>query len=349
MKDLNTENYLSNLFIEYESKRLYRLEMLLYCFAMYMTKINMPKPLLALPAPKNNEQENKKDERKQVEEGKKQEEENQTLKNIANLLEDTTENEEVLAPTILEQEHIEPNVLIITNLINKFLKSYFKYKESTLNNRAKSEADKIYGYYYWDKKQVARHLVSKDYSKILNDKYDVEYGRGKRENIPLALYFDLSPSMEKYSSIVADIALALLKNDVKVLIGFNSSINYQINSIASQATSADLKEFFYSGSHSKIDSETISEDVSSYLSRKKCERCIIISDHDSYGSICELAESCEVYLLYCLNYREEVDDSFKGAYFNISNEEDLMNSLLKMSKYDYRILKKQSKTRKRSR
>lgn len=361
MRDFNEENYLFELFIEYERKRLYKLEILLSCFAMYMTKLSIHKPLLALPAPKNSKQENKEEkdklnelpeilaEKEKTIEEPREQEENQTLKNIAGLLENTTENEEVFEPTILEQEHIEPNDLIITNLINRFLKLFFKYKESNLNYRAKSEVDRVYGYFYWDKKQVARHLVSKDYSKILNDKYDVEYGKGKRENIPLALYFDLSPSMEKYYSIAADIALVLLKNDIRVLIGYNSTINYQIDSIGRKATSEDLKEFFGVKRHSQIKSEVINEDISSYLSRKKCERCIVISDSDSYSSVCELSENCEIYLLYCLNYKREVDNNFKGAYFNINSEEDLMNALLEMSKSDYRILKAKNKTRKRSR
>lgn len=283
----------------------------------------------------------------ELNESKSKAQENKILNNLEQLLQST--EQEVLAPTIVERKVIEPNSLIIRNLVNKFLKLYFRTKESNLNFRAKSETDKIYGYYYWDKKQVARHLISKDYSKILNDKYDVEYGKGKHENIPLALYFDLSGSMAKYSQILADIALTLLKNNIKVLIGYNSQIQYQINSIDPKASSNDLEMLFQNGSHPLICSEKVCTEIDDYLINKKCERCIIVSDKDSYSKVCNLSNYCEIYLLYCLNYYDAVDERFNGAYFYINSEQDIMSALLNMSKYNYRVLKSQNEIRKRSR
>lgn len=362
MKNPFEGDYLFSLYLKYESERLFKLEILLMCIKMYT---NLNNNLLALPSPSDDSKQNKQDfpksevpseETESTEEVKdskgqdstEQRSKNNILKNLEQLLQ-SKEEQETGELVIEEKPHIEPNAIIIKNLISKFLKLYFKYKESNLNFRARNEVDKVYGYYYWDKKQVARHLVTKDFSKILSDKYDVQYGPGSSENIPLALYFDLSESMERYSSIMADIALALLKNNVRVLIGYNSTVQYQINSINIKTTSADLKKFFSCKSHDHIDSEKLYEDLDKYLSRKKCERCIVVSDHDSYYSVCNLSKICEVYLLYCLNYRQKVDDNFKGAYFEIKNDNDLMNALLEMSKYNYSVLKAKNRIRKRSR
>lgn len=272
---------------------------------------------------------------------------NKTLEQLASLLNSTAEKEEDNDIEIEFTESVEPNTVIIKNLISKFLKLFYQKKASDLNFRARNETDKVHGYYYWDKKQIARHLVSKDYSKILNDKYDIEYGFGKRENIPLAIYFDLSGSMRTFITILVKIALACLNKNIKVLIGYNETIYYQINEIDSKTTVDDLKKFFEDFASTKIKYESVYENIDEYLIRKKCERCIIFTDNDSYSEVCNLSKNCEIYLLYCLNYSTRVDSDFQGVYFYIKQEEDLMNALMQMSKLNYRVLKVRNQERAR--
>ena len=237
----------------------------------------------------------------------------------------------------------EINLLILKNLISRFLKLHFKEKKTTLNERAKSDIEKTYGYYYWDKKKIARHLVTKEYTKILNDKYDMEYSKGKNESVPLAFYFDLSGSMNNYTTMLAQISYHLLKNKVKVLVGFNETIYYQINSINDNQSLEDLINFFESyKSTGKINYEEINNHIDEYLKEKLCEKCVVFSDNDSYSEVCELSKSCDVYLMYFKTYGVHIDENFKGCAFVIESEEDLFNSLREISKTNYQVLKQKS-------
>ena len=236
----------------------------------------------------------------------------------------------------------EINSIIIKNLINRFLKLHFKEKKSNLNERAKSDIEKTYGYYYWDKKKIARHLVTKEYTKILNDKYDMEYSKGKVETIPLAFYFDLSGSMNNYTTMLAQISYYLLKNKIKVLIGFNETIYYQIDDINNKNLD-DLINFFENYNYPKnINYREVNENIDIYLKDKLCEKCVVFSDNDSYNEVCNLSKFSDVYLLYFETYGINIDEKFKGCVFEISNEEDLLNALRIISKTNYGVLKQKS-------
>ena len=249
----------------------------------------------------------------------------------------------------IKEDKVTLDERLINNLINKFLKLYYRDKKSDLNNRSKNDFYKTYGYYYWDKKAIARHLVTKDYNKILNDKYDITYNVGK-ENIPLAFYFDLSDSMTEYTDILAYIALSLLHNNIKVLIGFNEKIFYQINNISPKVNSEYLKYYFdnyYRIVSSYIDSIIINENIDTYLINKRCERCVIFSDQDSYKNICNLVNYCQVYLYYFLTYGAN-EKEFNGVYFEIKNKTDIAKHLIEMANTSYHVLKERSLSRIRS-
>ncbi len=270
------------------------------------------------------------------------------LNDISQLLNKKEKNKDQEIQIKKSQEEI--NFIIIKNLINRFLKLYFKEKKSTLNERAKSDIEKTHGYYYWDKKRIARHLTTMEYTKILNDKYDMQYAQGKNESVPLAFYFDLSGSMKNYTLILSQISYYLLRNKIKVLIGFNEQIYYQINEINNKVTLKELTYFFenyYNTLNTNIKYLNIHENIDTYLIQKLCEKCVVFSDNDSYSEVCELSKKCDVYLLYAANYFKQVDDNFKGCVFNINNEEDLFNALRNISKTNFQVLKQKSKKLKR--
>ena len=261
------------------------------------------------------------------------------LKGISDLFNNEDKNKKELD---VQKTKEEINSIIIKNLINKFLKLYFKEKKSNLNERAKSDIEKTYGYYYWDKKKIARHLITKEYAKILNDKYDMEYSKGKLESIPLAFYFDLSGSMSKYSTMLAQISYYLLKNNIKVLIGFNETINYQINDIFNNNLSELINFFKNYNNETKIKYIEVNENIDNYLKSKFCEKCVIFSDDDSYSEVCNLSNFSQTYLLYFDNYGINIDEEFKGCVFEIHSEDDLLNALRDMSKTNYGVLKQKS-------
>lgn len=270
------------------------------------------------------------------------------LNDISQLLNKKEKNKDQEIQIKKSQEEI--NFIIIKNLINRFLKLYFKEKKSTLNERAKSDIEKTHGYYYWDKKRIARHLTTMEYTKILNDKYDMQYAQGKNESVPLAFYFDLSGSMKNYTLILSQISYYLLRNKIKVLIGFNEQIYYQINEINNKVTLKELTYFFenyYNTLNTNIKYLNIHENIDTYLIQKLCEKCVVFSDNDSYSEVCELSKKCDVYLLYAANYFKQDDDNFKGCVFNINNEEDLFNALRNISKTNFQVLKQKSKKLKR--
>ena len=238
--------------------------------------------------------------------------------------------------------------IVIKNLISRFLKLYFKVVKTDLNERRKTDLEKIYGYYYWDKKRLARHLTTKEYTKVLNDRYDMQYSKGKGEAIPLAFYFDLSGSMSAYTTVLAQIAYVLLKNDIKVLIGYNSTIYKQINQIGQKATITDLKEVLTMDSilqiktNENVQCEPVNTEVDDYLLSKNCQKCVIFSDNDSYDEVCNLSEKCDVYYLYFATYGPKIDEKFKGSIFIINNKSELFEALRTMSRMNYQTLKQKS-------
>ena len=261
------------------------------------------------------------------------------LKDISDLFNDEHKNKKELDA---EKTKEEINFIIIKNLINKFLKLYFKEKKSDLNERAKSDIEKTYGYYYWDKKKIARHLVTKEYTKILNDKYDMEYSKGKQETIPLAFYFDLSGSMSEYSTMLAQISYFLLKNNIKVLVGFNEKVYYQIDDISNSSLEELINLFKNYNCKVDFKYKEVNENVDNYLKSKFCEKCVIFSDDDSYSEVCNLSNFSQTYLLYFDNYGINIDEEFKGCVFEIHSEDDLLNALRDMSKTNYGVLKQKS-------
>ena len=116
---------------------------------------------------------------------------------------------------------------IVRLLINKFLNEKFLKNESNLNHHSES-MERTNGFMRWDTKRVVEHIVTSQYSRALYDKYGYNYENGKHREIPLAFYFDLSGSMLRFSTLLATIALELLKKDVNVLLGFNNRVVCQV-------------------------------------------------------------------------------------------------------------------------
>ncbi len=132
---------------------------------------------------------------------------------------------------------------VINIIIEKFIKKRFIPNETDLNSRRDSMIP-TQGDLKWNIPDLIKHRATKQYNQMLHDKYGYKSENGKEEKIPLAFYFDLSGSMEEYSRILSLMTLKLLKNDIKVLIGYNEKIEYQINSIPKKFEIEDMKSFF---------------------------------------------------------------------------------------------------------
>ncbi len=237
---------------------------------------------------------------------------------------------------------------LVKNLIIKFLNQRFLERDTFLNSRA-TNFDRVYGSHYWKAKDLAIHYKTKQYTKIQFDRYKFDYGRGKVESIPLSFYFDLSGSMSRYVDVLATIAIELLKNDVKVLIGQNEVIYVQLNKINKNMKPLEMEKIFYNFhvENKNIDLTLIERKIDEYLIEHKAEKCVVFADFDPIENIINLANYCQV---YWFNFESRFEsfylNNFNGYIHNTQDVKDIMIGLneIRKNNYDYlvRVRKKKN-------
>ena len=244
--------------------------------------------------------------------------------------------------------------VIIKTLINKFLNQRFTRKQTDLNVRSNS-LEKTSGFHKWEIKDVIVHLETKQYTKVLTDKYSYDYSNSKNENVPLSFYFDMSGSMSAYSSLLAVIVVELLKKNIKVLVGFNEIVNVQIESIDKSITITELVKLLekagsyrfsgFNDAESKIEKENkinyklIDKSIDKYLIEKKAEKTVIFSDFDSIDEVNKLSNYAQVYYFCFENDVVKYKlDKFKGFLYKVQNEQDLERGLLKVNEKRFESL-----------
>lgn len=233
----------------------------------------------------------------------------------------------------------EVNETIIKALIIKFLNQRFLKKKTDLNIRSKS-LEKDNGFLKWDVKNIIRHLETEELSKVLNDKYGYKYENGKNESVPLSFYFDMSGSMYNYTNMLSIIAIELLKRNVKVLVGFNEYVEYQINSIDKNLTVQELAIILKNRTtDNKIKTKIINTNIDEYLIKSKAEKCVVFSDFDSIYEVCNLSNYCQVYW-FCFenNFSRHNIQNFYGFLYKVQNLEDIANGLIKVNTNHFKSL-----------
>lgn len=235
-----------------------------------------------------------------------------------------------------------PNSVIKT-LIDKFLNQRFCKKETNLNIRSNS-LEETDGFHKWKVKDVIVHLKSHQVTKVLTDKVGYTYADGKNENVPLSFYFDMSGSMEAYSSLLATIAIELLKKDVKVLIGYNEHVNVQIEKIDKDISIDELIEFLTEAGdydynciyslqkQNKITYIDVNKNIDSYLVDKKGEKCVVFSDFDPLYEVVNLSVKANVYWFCFEDSFDRYDlKQFKGFIYKVNNINDIAQGLIKVN------------------
>ena len=238
-----------------------------------------------------------------------------------------------------------PETLIRT-LITKFLTQRFRVQKTDLNSRSKSSLDKVEGFHKWDVPQVAIHLKSKQYTKLLRDKYSYEYGKGKSDNIPLSFYFDLSGSMSEFNPILIILIKELLKNNIKVLIGYNYQIQCQIDSINPKIDDdtiiSQVVSLGYGASNNKsgVKVTTIKKSLFYYLKEKRAEKCVIFSDYDPQEDITGLSKIAQVYWFCFENTwcKNAVTEAFDGFYYKVEDLDDIYLGLREINSKRFETL-----------
>jgi len=245
---------------------------------------------------------------------------------------------------------------LIRTLIQKFLNQRFRSKSSDLNIRANNNLEKTRGFYKWNVKDVIVHYNTHQANKVLLDKYSYEYSNEKNEKVPLSFYFDMSGSMNKYTGILSVIAIELLKQNVKVLIGYNQTVNVQIDSIHPSVDVHTLSSFLNSAGYyfdyekdsfrssfeksEQFHYQFVNSFINYYLIKHHAEKCVVFSDFDPKAEICALSQKADVYW-FCFEQRfvESSISEFQGFFYPVQNAEDIMNGLIKVNERRFEALR----------
>ena len=256
-------------------------------------------------------------------------------------------------------QHDELPASLIRMLIQKFVNQRFKKKKSDLNIRGTS-IEKKQGFHKWDVPQIAKHLKSKQYTEIMTDKYSYEYANGANETIPLSFYFDLSGSMVEYNPLLVVIIRELLKTGVKVLIGANEQLTFQIDAINPNIKDEEILDIFKYIQRGRYIKESSIKGLKckniygrrlyEYLKEKKAEKCVVFSDFDPIQDVIKLSKIAQVYWFgfeniyygsfYHSDYSsaEEYLPEFKGFYYKVQDADDIVYGLGKINSNRFEAL-----------
>ncbi len=240
---------------------------------------------------------------------------------------------------------------LIRTIINKFLNQRFCKKSTDLNVRSHS-LEKTNGFYKWEVKDIIVHLATNQLNKVLKDKYGYEYSSGKSEHIPLSFYFDLSGSMAKYTNMLAVIAIELLKNNVKVLIGFNEDVNIQIDRINSNITLEELAGIIKTAGQygqyeekekihrdSRITCKSINRPLDKFLIESHAEKCVVFSDFDPIKEVVRLSNFAEIYW-FCFekNFTRGDLENYCGFLYPVQTAQNILEGLTMVSEKRFEAL-----------
>lgn len=252
--------------------------------------------------------------------------------NIQNteLLQRNTNNRVISNGFELKSEQVQISDAVINNLIDNFINKRFQTRDSQLNARQDSTVID-YGFEKWNTMQLVKHKVTKEYGKMLKDKYGYKKDEKKSETIPLSFYFDLSGSMNEYSHILSLIALKILQKRIKLLIGYNNNIVYKIDelpkekNISVEEFQSILDEKINSKKikNEKIKYEIVNQQLDKYLLENCAEKVTLFTDFDPIDAIRELSQKTELYW-FCFEKYKTQPFNFKGRFFTINKLEDII-------------------------
>ena len=206
----------------------------------------------------------------------------------------------------------------------------------------------------WDVPQLVKHKATKQYVRMLSDKYGYEYEQGKQETIPLSFYFDMSGSMSRYSKLLSQVAYELLRSGVKVLIGYNEQLHCQIDEIDKSVTKQELYEFITDSSNwgsqkpqgkQRIKAKKIDARLDTYLIDRKAEKVIVFADFDPAREVATLSKKSDVYwMCFDSNYKKAITYyKFNGFVAKTTSEKEILETLEKFNSTSYKTLRFQQR------
>lgn len=230
------------------------------------------------------------------------------------------------------------------NLLNQLIDLYIRQeynKERGPTQRAKKSTNGT----QIDYNKALKNLKLRNYPSLLQNstKDEQEFIKGRGEKVPIAVYFDISFSMYKFSKEIITLAMRLLKSGVStVYIGDNEMLAYEITSISSNFSIQDfdniisehlsISAIYSRYGQTDIRLHEISRKLDEYMKEAGMERLIVFSDLDAESSIINLSKDCKIdwfYLGKMPTNLERIYSGYKGKIYYSGNLEKLNTNLEK--------------------
>ena len=246
-----------------------------------------------------------------------------------------------------EGEDVEVPDSIINMLVDRFLNMHFTDNNTDLNRR-NNNLMRDNGDLKWNIPDLIRHKVTKDLVKMPYDKYGYRKDDGKGEDIPLSFYIDLSGSMSDYSHLLSLIGIKLMQRKIKILVGYNELVYYQINSVPSSFSLELFKELIENEmKYEELQSDSryrgvsiteVQQNIDDYLIEKNAKKVVVFTDFDAKSEIESLSRKSEVWW-FCFEerrrYRGTDIHEFKGHFYNTQELKDFSQHLKNISSRMY--------------
>ena len=246
-----------------------------------------------------------------------------------------------------EGEDVEVLDSIINMLVDRFLNMHFTDNNTDLNRR-NNNLMRDNGDLKWNIPDLIRHKVTKDLVKMPYDKYGYRKDDGKGEDIPLSFYIDLSGSMSDYSHLLSLIGIKLMQRKIKILVGYNELVYYQINSVPSSFSLELFKELIENEmKYEELQSDSryrgvsiteVQQNIDDYLIEKNAKKVVVFTDFDAKSEIESLSRKSEVWW-FCFEerrrYRGTDIHEFKGHFYNTQELKDFSQHLKNISSRMY--------------
>ena len=232
---------------------------------------------------------------------------------------------------------------IINMLVDRFLNMHFTLSNTDLNRR-NNNLIRDNGDLKWNIPDLIRHKVTKDLVKMPYDKYGYRKDDGKGEDIPLSFYIDLSGSMSEYSRLLSLIGIKLMQRKIKILVGYNEEVYYQINSVPPSFSLDLFKELIENemeyeevqsdSRYRGVDITEVQRNIDEYLIEKNAKKVVVFTDFDAKSEVERLSQESEVWW-FCFEersgYRDAKLHDFKGHFYNTQELEEFAHHLRNIS------------------
>lgn len=176
----------------------------------------------------------------------------------------------------------------------------------------------------WDKKEVAKNLITKRLDKIPQSKTSVTNVIQKNENI--SLYFDISESNYHEIELLSTAIMSVLKEGNVIYFGLNGDVDYIVTIKGTVSKIKKIEDLFVLGQSNSFETKRVSSNISDVVQEYKIRKFFLFTDFDSIGYMNKIDTKLCTCIWLSTASREDFEDSkgyldYNGYYIPIANEE----------------------------